>query len=265
MVRFHVMPMLLPVLLSSTMASVSHAQAELSVDQIIDRALEKGMVGLKQGTATLRMDITNERQEVKSRTLEIKAMRSDDGLLRSMVKFQKPAEVAGIAFLVIEKKDALPDQYVYVPAAKVVRRVAPGNASSSFFGSDIAFIDLMPLPKSERDKVDMKRLPDTKVGDQPVFVIQVIPKVEGAPYGKLLLYVHQTHMVPLKIEFFDGQQKPLKTLKVKKLKPLAGSFLPVEATMKNLQKGTQTDLIVMDPDPNAKLGPSDFTEEAMQR
>lgn len=241
------------------------ATDDLTVDQIVDKALAKGNVGFRQGTATLKMDITTERGEVKSRTLELKAMRSDDGLVRSLVKFTRPAEVAGISFLVLEKKDALPDQYVYVPAAKVVRRVAAGNASSSFFGSDFAFADLMPLPPSQRDKVDLKRLDDSDVGGQPTYVIEAIPRVEGAPYGKLITYVHKKHLIPLKVDFFDDKMKPLKSLKIKKLKKLQGELIPVEMVMKNVQKGSKTVLEIKDPDPAAKLSPSDFTEEAMQR
>lgn len=237
---------------------------DLTVDQIIEKALAKGQVGFDRGTATLKMDIYNAKGEVKSRTLELKAVR-ENGLVRSLVKFTKPAEVAGIAFLVLEKKDQLPDQYVYVPAAKVVRRVAAGNASSSFFGSDFAFVDLMPLPPSERDQVDLKRLDDADVGGQPTYVIEAKFRVEGAPYGKLITYVHQKHLIPLKIDFFDTQMKPLKTLKIKKLKKLKGELVPVEMVMKNVQTGTQTVLVVADPDPDAKLSPSDFTEEAMQR
>lgn len=242
------------------------AQADkISADDIINKALEKGNVGFSQGTATLKMDITNARGEVKSRTLDLKAMKDEDGLVRSLVKFTKPAEVAGISFLVLEKKDALPDQYVYVPAAKVVRRVAAGNSSSSFFGSDFAFIDLMPLPPSERDKVAVTRLADQKVGGQPAYVIEAIPKVEGAPYGKLVTYVHQKHLIPLKIDFFDDKMKPLKVLKVRKLKKLQGELVPIELVMRNVQVGSQTLLTIKKPNPKAKLSPSDFTEEAMQR
>jgi hypothetical protein len=245
--------------------AVSANAEDLTADQIIDKALAKGTVGLDQGTAVLKMTITNQRGESKSRTLGLTAMKDKGGLVKSMIKFQKPAEVAGISFLVLEKKDALPDQYVYVPAAKVVRRVAAGNASSSFFGSDFAFVDLMPLPTNERDQVDMKRLPDTKIGGQPAYVMEAIPLVEGAPYGKLITYLHKEYFSVLKIEFFDGDKKPLKTLKVRKFKKIKGELVPVELTMSNIQKGSKTKLEILNPNPDAKLSESDFTQEAMQR
>jgi len=249
--------------LALVIAPMAHAD-ELTADAILDKALNKGNVlGFNQGTATLSMTITKD-GVAKNRTLEIKALRENQ-LMKSMVKFSKPAEVAGISFLVIEKKDALPDQYVYVPAAKVVRRVAAGNASSSFFDSDFSYVDLMPLPPSQRDKAKMTRLPDADVGGQPAYVIEAVLNVEGAPYGKLITYLHKEHLTPLKVEFFDGKLAPLKTLKVKKLKKVKGELVPVEVTMKSEVAKTETHLVITDINPDAKLSASDFTEEAMQR
>jgi hypothetical protein len=242
----------------------SKGKAEPSADEIVERALSKGSVGFKQGAATLRMTIVTAKGDAKERTLDIKAMRGEDKLLKSMVKFSKPAEVAGTAFLVVEKKDALPDQYVYVPKAKVVRRIAAGNASSTFFGSDFTYGDLMPLPMSEKEKVKIEKLADTDVGGQPAYVIEVTPKIEGAPYGRVVAYVHKDLLVPLKIEFFGSDQKLLKTLRVKKLQKIENETVPVEVEMK-AESGSSTQLVLEKVDPQAKLSDADFTEEAMQR
>ncbi len=238
--------------------------AEPNAEEIAQKALAKGAVGFKQGTASIQMNIITAKGEAKARSLEIKAMRGTDGLLRSLVKFTTPADVNGTSFLVVEKKDALPDQYVYVPKAKVVRRIAAGNASSSFFGSDFTYADLMPLPMSEKDKVAIVKLPDGDVGGQAVYVLEITPKIEGAPYGKLIAHVHKTLMVPLKIEFFDNAKAPLKTLRVKKLQKVNGEQVPVEVEMK-AETGARTELTLEKVDPTAKLTEADFTEEAMQR
>jgi outer membrane lipoprotein-sorting protein len=253
-------------LVASLSSSPVHAGAakELTAAEIVDKAMSRGAVGFKQGAATLQMTLVNAKGEAKARSLEIKAMRGKDGLLRSMVRFTTPADVNGMTFLVVEKKDALPDQYVFVPKAKVVRRVAAGNASSSFFGSDFLYADLMPLPVSEMKKVDIQKLADTDVGGQPVYALAVTPKIEGAPYGKIILYVHKQLMLPLKIEFFDAAQKPLKTMRVKRLQKVDNEQVPVEIEMKS-ENGSRTDLVLEKVDPNAALTEGDFTEEAMQR
>jgi hypothetical protein len=257
-------PLALTLLLIPAAARADKAQKDLTAEDIVAKALDKGAVGFKQGAATLRMTIVNGKGEAKERSLEIKAMRGGDGLLKSMVKFTKPADVNGTAFLVVEKKDALPDQYVYVPKAKVVRRIAAGNASSTFFGSDFTYGDLMPLPMSEKDKVKVERLADADVGGQPAYVVSVSPKIEGAPYSKVVAHVHKDLLVPLKIEFFAPDGKPLKTLRVKKMQKIDKDTVPVEVEMK-AEAGTSTVLVLEKVDPNAALTEADFTEEAMQR
>jgi Outer membrane lipoprotein-sorting protein len=257
-------------------ASASAAGKELTAEEIVDKALNRGAVGFTQGSATLRMTIVTTKGDAKERTLEIRAMKDGGGLLKSMVKFSKPADVSGTAFLVVQKKDALPDQYVYVPKAKVVRRIAAGNATSTFFGSDFTYADLMPLPVTEKDKIAVEKLPDGTVGGQPVFVLQVTPKVEGSPYGRVVAHVHKELLVPLKIEFFDPAGAPLKTLVVRKLQKInvcaenakkkdgCEQHVPMEVEMK-AAAGSRTELVIEKVDPNFALTESDFTEEAMQR
>lgn len=246
----------------------AHAQKgsvkELTAEEIVQKALDKGAIGFRQGTAAIRMTIVSAKGEAKERSLEIKAWRGEDRLLKSMVKFTKPADVNGTSFLVVEKQDALPDQYVYVPKSKVVRRIAAGNASSTFFGSDFTYGDLMPLPMSEKDKVGIEKLADDEVGGQPVYVIVITPKIQGAPYGKVIAYVHKEFLVPLKIEFFDSAQQQIKTLRVKKLQKINNEQVPVELEMK-ASSGARTELVLESVDPQAKLLESDFTEEAMRR
>lgn len=240
------------------------AAPQLSLEEIVEKSLNKGTVGFKQGTATLQMTITNNKGEVKANTILVKAMKSSDGTLRSMVKFTSPASVAGTAFLVREKKDALPDQYIYLPSTKRVTRVVAGQAGSSFFGSDFSFGDLMPLPLSEKDKVSIVRGDDAQVLGQDTYTITVTPKIAGAPYGKVVVSVDKQRLIPLKIDFFDPQLKALKTLKVKALKKVGGEEVPVHVVMESAS-GSKTELVIENPDANAKLSESDFTEEAMQR
>lgn len=238
--------------------------AEPSAEAIVDRALARGAVGFKQGAASIKMTIVSQKGDARERSLDIRAMRGADGMLKSMVKFTRPAEVNGTAYLVLEKKDALPDQYVFVPKARVVRRIAAGNATSTFFGSDFTYADLMPLPVSQRDKVQIAKLPDADIDGQPVHVIDVQPKIDGSPYGRLVAHVHKELLVPLKIDFFDPQGAPLKTLSVRKLQKVNGELVPVEVEMK-AAAGSRTQLVLEKVDPDLRLTEADFTEEAMQR
>ena len=145
------------------------------------------------------------------------------------------------------------------------RRVAAGQATGSLFGSDFAYVDLMPLNPAERDAAKMTRLDDVKVAGRRAHVISTTIDIVGSPYSKLITYVDAQHLVPLRIEFFDPQGKPLKTLKVKALKKVEKRLVPTKLSMRNSQRGTETIVQVRDIRPDAPLGDADFTEEALQR
>lgn len=251
--------------LVSAAPAAASAGETMTAEQILDKALESGAIGFSKGTAQLDMLIKDAKGKGKQRTMDVKAMTDDDGMLKIMLKFTRPAEVAGMGFLVLQNKDALADQFIYMPAARVTKRVSTGQATGSLFGSDFAYIDLMPLNPTEREAAKMTRLDDAKVAGRRAYVISTEIDVVGSPYSKLITYVDAAHLVPLRIEFFDPDGKPLKTLKVKALKKVEKRLIPTKLTMSNVQRGTETVVQVRDIKPDAPLGPSDFTEEALQR
>ncbi len=242
----------------------SAAAKELTAKQIADKAMAAGLFSFKEGQAVLEMEITQASGRVRNNTLSLKMRKTKEGLAQTMVRFEKPAAVKGTSFLVRERSGQLPDQFVFVPATKVVRRIAAGNSTRSFFGSDFSYADLMPLPPEEQSKADLQRLDDAKVGGQTTYVVQMKLPPE-APYGKVVFYVHQKHLLPIKISFMDREEKPFKELVMKKLKKVQGKLIPVEMVMKNIQKGSKTVLRIKDMDNKAKLSDADFTEAAMKQ
>ena len=190
--------------------------------------------------------------------------KSKAGLSQTMVRFEKPAAVKGTSFLVRKEKINYRISSFLCQRQKWFDGIAAGNSTRSFFGSDFSYADLMPMPQKEQEKGQIKRLDDEKVGGQATYVIQMGMPAE-APYGKVLFYVHQKHLLPVKVAFFDKQQKVLKELLMKKLKKIEGQLVPVEMVMKNVQKGSKTILRVNTIDSKAKLTDADFTEAAMKQ
>ncbi|MFH1807758.1 MAG: outer membrane lipoprotein-sorting protein [Pseudomonadota bacterium] len=258
----------LPALTLATTLLVGAAPAKAPVPEmdaatILKKAMARNLFGLT-GTANASMEVHTTRGEVKNRDLAVKLMRSEAGLQRALVSFRSPVEVAGTAFLVVERPEGPPDQYLYLPALKKVRRIAAGQATDSFMGSDFTFLDLSPLPQGNSGEIEFKRLEDATVGGQPAYVIEALSKIPGSPYSRVLTSIHREHLVPLKIEFFDQSGKPLKVLTMKKLKKIDGKLIPVELEMKNQQKNSWTVLGLTELDLKAKPSEADFTPEAMQ-
>lgn len=243
-------------------ADQAQKASELDAAAIVRKAMARNLLGLA-GTAHANMVIHTARGETKNRDLDVRLMRNSAGLQRALLTFRNPPEVAGTAFLVIERPEGIPDQYFYLPALKKVRRIAAGQATDTFMGSDFTFMDLSPIPKDSDQLTTYKRLEDTDVGGQPAYVIEAQIKIPGSPYSKIVTSVHRTQLVPLKIEFFDLFGKPLKVAQIKKLKKIDGKLIPIELEMKNQQKGSSTLLLLKELDLKAKLEEAEFTPEAM--
>ncbi|MEW5853805.1 MAG: outer membrane lipoprotein-sorting protein [Myxococcota bacterium] len=239
----------------------------MSAQDIVTVAFDRNGSFYTNVKAGLRMTLTTAKGEQKVRDLEIRGIRTADGSVRTLVRFRSPADVAGTTFLVMQNPSGPPDQYLYLPNLKKVRRIAAGQASQSFMGSDFTFLDMSPVPAARADEVSYNRLPDAEIGGQPVYVVEVTPKLQGSPYSRVVVHVHKEHLIPLKVEFFDAVGAPLKTLSVKKLKKLKSSdgskVVPLESEMRNLQKGSATVMSLEDVDLEAKLNPEDFTPAAL--
>jgi hypothetical protein len=238
------------------------APSNIDAQGIVRKAMARNLFGLS-GTAVATMTVHASTGDEKVRDLALKLLRTPEGLQRILVSFRSPPEVAGTSFLVIERPEGVPDQYLYLPALKRVRRLAAGQATDSFMGSDLAYIDLSPLPQDTGNEVEYKRLDDQDVGGQPSYVVEAIIKTPGSPYSKITVSIHRTHLVPLKMEFVDALGKPLKVALIKKLKKIDGKLIPIELEMRNVQKNTWTLITLNEINLKAKLSDADFSPEAM--
>ncbi len=64
------------------------------------------------------------------------------GTSKSLLNFTAPAEVKGVALLVINHGERASDQWMWTPAVGRERRIALQDRSQRFFGTDFSFEDL---------------------------------------------------------------------------------------------------------------------------
>src|SRR5688572_16778316 len=174
---------------------------------IATRALENNTFSAANARAEVALEVSKEGKVRRTRRITTKVKRKD-GVVRSFVEFQSPADVAGTRFLSVEQKGNDAEQFIYLPAFKKVKRVVGSQRSKSFMGTDFSFSD---LDGREVDDAEWMKLPDQQLGGQDCFVIQGVPKgsVE-AEYGKTIFWVHKKYLVPMKIDFFDKDGKTVK-------------------------------------------------------
>ena len=82
------------------------------------------------------------------------------GHSKAVLRFTAPAEVKGVALLVVNHPDRASDQWMWTPAIERDRRIALQDRSTRFFGTDFSFED---LEERDVDQYDYALLGDETV------------------------------------------------------------------------------------------------------
>ncbi len=163
------------------------------------------------------------------------------GLRRTLVRFEGPAAVEGIAFLMTQREKEPDEQYLYLPKFKSTRRI--GGASErqgSFMGSDFSYAD---LERKDVREATYELLADEQVGGKPCAHVIARPKGPSA-YGRVELWIRRDDAVALRIAMFDTDGKLMKTTTTKRVRTVAGEPVIVESRTENAQNGHVTDLVI---------------------
>ena len=95
------------------------------------------------------------------------------GNSKAIIRFTAPAEVKGVALLVVNHPDRSSDQWMWTPAIGRDRRIALQDRSTRFFGTDFSFEDL-----EERDvnQYDYRLTGEEAIDGAPCWRIEARPR-----------------------------------------------------------------------------------------
>jgi len=233
--------MFLSLALLGLFTSTSLADSSLSGKEIVQKASDQNQVGLSAGEALMVMKIQTPEGELLTRKLRIRAA-SKDGLSQLRMTFVEPQDQRGIEVLMLEQKDASNLQYLYLPSFKRVRRISGSAKNGRFEGSDFTYADMENRDVSEGQ---YKRLEDATYGGQETYRVDVTPKKKtDEKYSLVQMWVSKKAWLPVKVVFHNLQGRKAKVLKVKRMKKVNGRYIVTRAVMKNLIKGSETDLSI---------------------
>ncbi|MDB4989587.1 MAG: Sterol-sensing box domain protein [Myxococcaceae bacterium] len=237
------------------------AQADLTADQIVERMLKQDTFGWDEALTTVRMGLIDASGKRSERVMD-NLRRRKNGQLQSVVRFRSPQDVAGTAFLMLEREKGESEQHIYLPGLKRTRRIVGREREGSFMGSDFSYAD---MERRDTRASTQKRLPDEELNGVKAYVLESTPKKEaGSLYSKIETWVRQDNFLPLRIRFYDKGGKLLKTFYTKRIRQLEGRPVIMESQMVNKQSGHTTELIVDDLRPQKDLPDSDFTPTALE-
>jgi hypothetical protein len=186
----------------------------------------------------------------------------DGGEQRYFIYFHRPPDVRDMTFLVWKYPERDDDRWLYIPALKLVRRIAASDKRSSFAGSDFSYEDVSGRgPEEDTHKL----LREERLGERSAYVVESVPKDPGSvDFNRKLSWIDKTSWLPLKEEYYDRRGELSRVFTAEELKEVQGYWTVTRRVMKNVQTGHWTEAVFAEVRYNLKLAADLFTERALR-
>lgn len=243
-------------------ASAAPAQAP-SGEEIMRRAhLAMYYAGTDMRTrVTMRLVSREGSERVRELTMARRTLR-EGGEQRYFLFFHRPPDVREMAFLVWKYPGRDDDRWLYVPALKLVRRIAASDKHTSFVGSDFSYEDISGR-EPEEDSHRLVR--EETVGGRDAHVVESIPRDPGgAEFSRKLSWIETATGLPLREEYYDQRGDLARVFTADEVKAVQGFWTVTRRTMTNVQSGHRTEVTLSDTRYDLKLAPDLFTERALR-
>ena len=251
----------LPSLFSASIPCPASAQGSPSASEIAKRVVNGGEAfRWDGGQSRVRMVLIEADGKRKERSMDIVA-RNKGGSFQSLVRFLSPSDIAGTAFLMLEKSKDESEQYIYLPGVKRTRRIVGRERDGSFMGSDFTYADMQGADPADAQH---KRLTDENIGNDPCYVIESSLDAKKSSYGKVVVWARKSDYVALRTRFYDRSGKLVKTLYARRVKTFEGKLVVVEARMQMQDTNHATELFVDSLEKRADLSDAQFTPAALE-
>ena len=184
------------------------------------------------------------------------------GQSKAVIRFTAPAEVKGVALLIVNHADRSSDQWMWTPAIERDRRIALQDRSTRFFGTDFSFED---LEERDVDQYDYALLGVEPVNGADCWKVQSIPKqAKSSQYTKAIVWIRKDNYAFARVESFVKDQV-LRRLDYSRISNIQGIWTAQELTMSDLKRGSVTRLILDKVEYNLPFKEEDFTLQAIRR
>ena len=175
---------------------------------------------------------------------------------KRLIFFTAPADDRGIGFL------SLPDNemYMYLPAYSTTKKIASHVKNSSFAGTDFAYEDM--------EIVNYYQMYDYTIDsetDSTIILNMLLKEGKASTYYKLIMHVDRERDFPVKIEYYNKQDKHLKTLTYSDIETEGDYIYALKARMLNISTGSVSVMTMSDVQLNTGLSDDFFTVRTLER
>jgi hypothetical protein len=254
---------LLVLLVAAAVTAAAQPAAEApSANEIVARSLETFYYAGDDQSSRVTMRLIN--PQGKERRREMTLLRKNlgsGGEQRYYLYFHAPADVKGTAFMVWKYPTREDDRWIFIPAIKLVRRIAADDKRSSFVGSDFTYEDV-----SGREVEDETHslLGEETLDGRPVYRIESTPKAKVG-YARRLSWIDRERWLPLKEEYYDVRGELMRSFSADEVREVDGHWTATRRTMRNAQSGHRTEVVYQEVGYGVGLGKELFSERYLRR
>jgi len=219
--------------------------------------------GFIDSKSQMRMLLKNKKGQITERSMRSKIMEVEGDGDKSLIVFETPRDVRGIAVLGYAHKTKTDDQWLYMPALKRVKRIVSKNRSGPFLGSEFSLED---LAFQEVEKFVYKYIGEEQLDGKDCYLIERTPLDPYSGYTKQKVWVEKENYLTLKIEHFDRKFSHLKTQYFRGFNKYLDKFWrPSEIEMINHQTNKSTTLLMEDMVFQNGFTERDFSQNSLKR
>lgn len=224
---------------------------------------DKNTEGFIDSQSSMEMQLTNRKGNVVTREMKSKRLEVAGDGDKSLIVFESPRDVKGVAILSFSHKTSSDDQWLYLPALKRVKRIASKNKSGPFLGSEYTFED---LSSQEVEKFSYRFLRDEDLNGQPNHIIERIPLDPYSGYTKQIVWIDTQNYLIQKVEYYDRKSFHLKTGTFSGYKKYLDKIWQASRMeIINHQNKKKTVLIFKDIAYKTGLSDKDFSQNSLKR
>src|SRR5688572_1770565 len=183
------------------------------------------------------------------------------GRSKAVLRFVAPAEVKGVALLIVNHPDRASDQWMWTPALQRERRIALQDRSTRFFGTDFSFED---LEERDVDQYDYRLLGEEAIDGAPCWRVESTPSQKKiSQYTKAHVWIRKDNYVLAQVESYI-KADVVRRLKYSDFLQVQGIWTARRLEMVDLRRRSRTVLTLEKLEYNIPLKDEDFTLQALR-
>ena len=183
------------------------------------------------------------------------------GNSKVILRFTAPAEVKGVALLILNHPDRSSDQWMWTPAINRDRRIATQDRRTRFFGSDFSFED---LEERDVDQYAYSSQGVEAVDGQPCWKIDSRPRSgKSSQYTRSMLWVRKNNYTYARIENYTGD-KLIRRIAYRDLQQVQNIWTARLIEVADVERNSRTVLKLESLRYNVPLKDEEFTLQALR-